>query len=147
MVSTCLPGAITVHFYVPSLPPEALNPPGKGRLHQGLPTYALTGVPQLCAKPDTLLLKQPVWSQKTQPPAEAQCKTKHKQMTFPQHLHLHKVSAVLPHPVHISCCTVSPIKLSGQRRGLLKIADRRVKRQLNRLSAVQAQASQQDKGP
>ena len=57
IISTCLPGAITEHFYIPPLPPEIFNSPGKGRPRQGLPTYALTGVTYLCAKPNTLLLK------------------------------------------------------------------------------------------
>lgn len=41
----------------PPLPPKTFNPPGKGRWHEGLPTYALNGVTYLCAKPNTLVLK------------------------------------------------------------------------------------------
>lgn len=71
------------------------------------------------------LLQQPRWSQKTQCPAGPQCKMKHKQMTFLQHVHLHKANVFPPCPVNMSCCTAPPTKLSGQiRGGLLKTAGR-----------------------
>lgn len=87
----------------------------------GHQTYAVTGVTNqmFC------LLQQPRWSQKTQCPAGPQCKMKHKQMTFLQHVHLHKASVVPPCPVNMFCCTAPSTKLSGQIRGRqLKTADR-----------------------
>lgn len=84
---------------------------------------------------------------RTQCPVGPQCKMKHKQMTFLQHVNLHKASTVSPCPVNMSCCTAPSTKLSGKiRGGLLKTAEA-LKPQLNGFSVVQAQTSQQDKGP
>lgn len=115
--------SVPVAYKVPF--PETFNPPGNGRPHQGLHTYAPAGLTYSCAKPNSLLLKTPWMVTENTGPCRNPMQTKHKWMTFLQHLCLHKAAAVLPHPVNTSDCTFPPEKSSGQIRGtLLKIADR-----------------------
>lgn len=115
--------SVPVAYKVPF--PETFNPQGNGRPHQGLHTYAPAGLAYSCAKPNSLLLKTPWMVTENTGPSRNPMQTKHKWMTFRQHLCLHKAAAVLPPPVNTSDCTFPPEKSSGQIRGvLLKIADR-----------------------
>lgn len=120
IISTSLPGAITEHSYDSLIPTRdfQLNRKWDTKPMQWLALQTSVLNQMLC------LLQQPR-SQKTQCPAQPQCKMKHKQMTFLQHVHLHKARVAPLCPVNMSGCTAPLTKLSGQiRGGLLKTADR-----------------------